>query len=149
MRHVAEHECTDKLLKSWAGESQLAKAMFYFWASGSEEKRSQTGLLRYLLHQLLAYDCELTPRVFPDLWQNLSVMSTRDRIRLRVDWSVLKLMDCFRRFLKHTLPSMKICLFVGGLDEFDGDHQSIIHFFRDLSEGDTQTRIKMCLSSRP
>ncbi|KAK9426665.1 putative NACHT domain-containing protein [Seiridium unicorne] len=149
MRHIAEHVSTTELLKLWADDSQLARAVFYFWTSGSEEQRSQTGLLRYLLHQLLSYNLELTPIVFSDLWQKLSSMTTKERIRFTIEWNVAELMNAFQRFVHHALKTMKICLFVDGLDEFDGDHQAIINFFRGLAGENTGNRIKLCLSSRP
>ncbi|KAH8900176.1 hypothetical protein GQ53DRAFT_741136 [Thozetella sp. PMI_491] len=149
MRYISEHPSTLKLLKAWAGREDLVKANFYFWTSGSEEQRSQTGLLRYLLHQLLSHDLSLMPKVFPQLWQQLSRMTAKERIKLSLEWTVPNLMDAFRRFLEHALPTMKICLFVDGLDEFDGDHRGIIHFFRELAEGKSKARMKLCLSSRP
>jgi hypothetical protein len=150
MRYISEHDATAKLLRSWAGtQDQLAVANFYFWTSGSEEQRSQTGLLRYLLHQLLSFDTDMMPCVFPELWKRLAKMTTKERIKLALDWTVPDLMNAFRRFLDNALPTMRICLFVDGLDEFDGDHEGIIHFFKDLAEGPGKSRIKMCLSSRP
>lgn len=149
MRYIAEHKNTEDLLKRWAGGRPLAQAVFYFWTSGSEEQRSQAGLLRYLLHQLLSYDLDLAPKVFPALWQKLSYMTTKDRIRLTIDWSVAELMEAFQRYVQYALESRKICLFVDGLDEFDGDHKAIIQFFKNLVEQNAKDRIKLCLSSRP
>lgn len=149
MRYISEHKTTAKMLRSWAGDIQLTKANFYFWTSGSEEQRSQTGLLRYLLHQLLASNDHLMPKVFPDLWKKLSAMSTRERIRFSQEWTVKDLMDGFYRFLGHALKSTKICLFVDGLDEFNGDHQEIIRFFKKIAEDGDRNRVKLCLSSRP
>ncbi|ETS76211.1 hypothetical protein PFICI_11598 [Pestalotiopsis fici W106-1] len=149
MRYISEHKTTAQLLRSWAGEDKLTKASFYFWTSGSEEQRSQTGLLRYLLHQLLSSSAHLMPKVFPELWQKLSTMSTRERIRFSVEWNAIELMDGFHRFLAHALDSTKICLFVDGLDEFDGDHQEIIRFFKAIAEDGERKGVKLCLSSRP
>ncbi|KAH6643304.1 hypothetical protein BKA67DRAFT_696969 [Truncatella angustata] len=149
MRYIAEHPSTDLLLKAWAGKRQLAKAVFYFWTSGSEEQKSQSGLLRYLLYQLLSNDHSLIPTTFPELWQKLSQMSTKERIRFSVDWNAAELMKSLQQLVEYALKSTKICLFVDGLDEFDGDHQAIIQFFRNLSGNDTNGRLKLCLSSRP
>ncbi|KAF3022571.1 hypothetical protein E8E14_013229 [Neopestalotiopsis sp. 37M] len=149
MRYISEHKMTARLLRSWAGKSQLVKANFYFWTSGSEEQRSQTRLLRYLLHQLLSSSLDLVPTVFPELWQKLSAMTTKERIRISVEWSVRGLMDGFHRFLERALEPKKICLFVDGLDEFDGDHQEIIRFFKRIAQDGDRKSIKLCLSSRP
>ncbi|KAI1857228.1 uncharacterized protein JN550_013411 [Neoarthrinium moseri] len=149
MRYIAEHRSTRRHLKTWAGNYHLATAVFYFWTSGSEEQRSQTGLLRYLLHQLLSSDVNLIPKVFPDLWQKLTAMETRARIRFVLEWTIPDLMIGFQRYLGEALSNTKICLFVDGLDEFEGDHRAIVQFFKTLSEGSGSSHIKLCLSSRP
>lgn len=149
MRYLSSHEHTKRSLENWAGSSQLIVAGFYFWTSGSEEQRSQTGLLRSLLHQLLSSDRSLIASVFPNRWKSLASMSTKERIARSLEWTVSELIHGFRLFLDHGLHDTKICLFVDGLDEFDGDHETIIHLFRDVAEGQHGPQIKLCLSSRP
>ncbi|KAH8664466.1 hypothetical protein BX600DRAFT_300735 [Xylariales sp. PMI_506] len=149
MRYIAEHDTTVRSLGLWAAGEQLARASFYFWTSGSEEQRSQTGLLRYLLHQLLSSDTDLIPKAFPDLWHKLSTMTTKERVALQLEWTGPELMGAFKLFLDNVANSTKVCLFIDGLDEFDGDHQEIIYFLKGLAERDGKARIKMCLSSRP
>lgn len=149
MRYLSGHEHTKRSLQRWAGSSQLVVAGFYFWTSGSEEQRSQTGLLRSLLHQLLSSDRSLVAAIFPQQWKRLASMSTKERIATSFEWTASELIDGFRLFLDHGLQDTKICLFVDGLDEFDGDHETIIHLFRDVAEGQHGSRIKLCLSSRP
>ncbi len=67
MRFLFEHPSTMAHLQTWAGQQPVTKAGFFFWTSGSREQRSQTGLLRYLLHQLLSAHRHLMPATFPDL----------------------------------------------------------------------------------
>ncbi|KAK7906440.1 hypothetical protein PG985_016446 [Apiospora marii] len=121
IRYLAGHKRTRRMLHAWAGTSHVELAGFYFWTSGSQEQRSQTGLLRSLLFQLLSTKPELIATALPHLWQKLAAMTSKERL----------------------------CLFVDGLDEFEGDHEAIIHFFRGLAEGDHGAQIKLCLSSRP
>ncbi|UNI18031.1 hypothetical protein JDV02_004328 [Purpureocillium takamizusanense] len=149
MRFLFHHERTAKSLQHWAAGSDVQTAGFFFWTSGSREQRSQTGLLRSLLHQLLSDNVHLIPSTFPVLWDPLRSMSTKERILLTLDWSVKELMEAFHLLLDAALPTKKICLFIDGLDEFDGDHQTIINFFRDLGRDKHAGSIKMCLSSRP
>ncbi|KKY16983.1 putative small s protein [Phaeomoniella chlamydospora] len=149
MRYLYEHKLTSHHLSAWAREVPLIKAGFFFWTSGSEEQRSQVGLLRSLLHQLLSQEPDLISNTFPSLWQGLLTMSTKDRIKLSLTWSIPELMAGFHRLIDVTLPNTKICLFIDGLDEFDGDHLAIIEFFKSMSEGPNGKHIKMCLSSRP
>ncbi|KAI5459452.1 hypothetical protein BGZ63DRAFT_391064 [Mariannaea sp. PMI_226] len=144
-----QHSTTKKLLQQWAGDRPFLVAGFFFWTSGTRDQRSQAGLLRSLLHQLLSANPHLIPAAFPTLWNRLRQMSTKERVRLSLEWSVPDLMDAFHLLLDAALPTMNICLFIDGLDEFDGDHTSIIDFFKTLSVGHNSHALKMCLSSRP
>lgn len=149
IEYLFHHKSAAQLLKSWSSERSICMAGFFFWTSGSREQRSQTGLLRSLLHQILA-DCpEYIAMIFPELWERLLHMSTKERIQLKIDWTVEELIKAFHLFVHEASKSMNICLFIDGLDEFEGDHDIIISFFKDLSLGDARHCIKMCLSSRP
>lgn len=146
MRYLSEHHETRRSLQAWAGDRQVAIAGFYFWVSGSEDQRSRVGLLRSLLHQLLSLYPESIPATFPRLWQKLSGMTTKERIAMGLEWTGPELTSGFLRLLDTGLSQAKVCFFVDGLDELDGDHDSMIRFFRDLGSGN---QVKMCLSSRP
>ncbi|KAM0805843.1 hypothetical protein BDR22DRAFT_778621, partial [Usnea florida] len=148
MRFIFNNKKTFKELRKWAGKRLLVTAGYYFWTSGSIEQRSQAGLLRYLLFQLLQGHRHLIPITFPKTWYQYVNSSTRDRIKAKIVWELPDLTEGMRLFLQNALRSSRICLFVDGLDEFDGDHDEIIRFFKSIpaiSEGD----LKLCLSSRP
>ena len=149
MRYLSEHRETRRSLQSWAGDRQVAIAGFYFWVSGSEDQRSRVGLLRSLLHQLLSLYPESIPAAFPRLWQKLSGMTSKERIAMGLEWTGPELTSSFVRLLEPGLFQAKVCFFVDGLDELDGNHESMIRFFRDLGTGKHASQVKMCLSSRP
>ncbi|KAH6880430.1 hypothetical protein B0T10DRAFT_144134 [Thelonectria olida] len=146
---LSQHSKTKKLLQGWAGARPVCPASFFFWTSGTRDQRSQNGLLRSLLHQLLSANPDLMPSAFPELWQKLRQMSTKERVNLALEWTVPDLMAAFRLLLDAALPKMNICLFIDGLDEFEGDHTGIVDFFKTLSTGKDSNALKMCLSSRP
>jgi hypothetical protein len=149
VRYLFQHEIVLAYLQSWAGKKPISMAGFFFWTSGSKEQRSQTGLLRSLLHQLLSVHPEYTQYAFPELWKDLRTMSTKDRIKLNVEWTAEKLMAGFHSFMDVVLPTHSFCFFIDGLDEFEGDHATIIDFFKKLAERDSGHGVKLCLSSRP
>ena len=149
MRYLFQHDLTNSCMARWANGQPVSTAGFFFWTSGSRDQRSQTGLLRSLLHQLLSINQDRISDTFPDLWQKLRTMTTKERIRLSLEWSVKDLLASFDRFMEVALPTMRICLFIDGLDEFEGDHLTMINFFKGLGLGKYRTAIKMCLSSRP
>ena len=148
MRFIYDHKKTVEGLRSWAKISRLTMAGFFFWTSGSLEQRSQVGLLRSLLFQLLQQHKELIPLAFPEIWIKYWDMSTLDRIKNPLSWSLPQLMKGLELFLANLSRDIKICLFVDGLDEFDGDHTSIISFFKNIARS-PHHRAKVCLSSRP
>lgn len=148
-RFLFQHDSTLRLLRSWSPNQTVATAAFFFWTSGSREQRSQTGLLRALLHQLLSSYPEFIPLAFSELWATLRTMPTKERIKLQLEWTVSELLAAFEMFVEAAIPSMRICLFVDGLDEFEGSHIEIIDFFKKLAQKQNRQAIKMCLSSRP
>ncbi|KAL9609000.1 MAG: hypothetical protein Q9167_006209, partial [Letrouitia subvulpina] len=148
MRFIGNHKRTVENLQVWAGEKKLTTAGFYFWTSGSLEQRSQVGLLRYLLFQLLQEHRHLIRITFPRTWKHYLHSSTKDRIKAKITWGLVELMEGFNLFLQRALARVKICLFIDGLDEFEGDHKEIINLFKalpNISDGN----LKICLSSRP
>ena len=148
MRFIFNTKKTFEELRKWAGKRLLVTAGYYFWTSGSVEQRSQAGLLRYLLFQLLQEHRYLVPVTFPKTWNQYINSSTKDRIKAKIIWELPELTEGMRLFLQNALRSSRVCIFVDGLDEFDGDHDEIIRFFKSIpsiSEGN----LKLCLSSRP
>ncbi|KAH8700508.1 hypothetical protein BGW36DRAFT_425332 [Talaromyces proteolyticus] len=147
MRFIIDHPKTQEGLRIWAGDKTLITAGFYFWISGTLEQRSQTGLLRSLLFQLLSSRRHLIPLVFSELWERLKTTSTRDRVKAGVSWEISELANALKRFIYCIRPRERICIFIDGLDEFDGDHQQIVDFFRAVTS--SHQHVKLCLSSRP
>ncbi|KAI0809323.1 hypothetical protein GGR55DRAFT_689505 [Xylaria sp. FL0064] len=104
----------DTYLEKWAGSKDaLLVASFYFWASGTSMQASQSGLFRSLLFQLLTKRPKLIQRVAP---QDLRVM-LYNSIKILVEEE-----------------KSKVCLFIDGLDEYNGDHHELISICQALSQ---------------
>ncbi|KAH6609937.1 hypothetical protein Trco_003283 [Trichoderma cornu-damae] len=149
IRFLFEHESTTERLGVWSGDKPVFTAGFFFWTSGSREQRSQAGLLRSLLHQLLSAYPALAPSAFPQLWEKLKTLTTKERVALRLDWPVADLLEAFQGAMDAAASQMNICLFIDGLDEFEGDHAAMVEFFKNLCLGERGRSTKICLSSRP
>ncbi|KAM0354370.1 hypothetical protein ACHAPU_001414 [Fusarium lateritium] len=149
VRFLSSNPVATYYLREWAGKKPVSTAGFFFWTSGSRQQRSQTGLQRYLLHQLLSSDPDLVEKTFPSLWNQLRQMTTKERVNFALDWAVEDLQAAFHALLEAALPKTSICLFIDGLDEFDGDHRKIIDFFKSLTLKHDGKSLKLCLSSRP
>ena len=147
MRYVYNHKKTVEELHVWAGTVPLTIAGFFFWTSGSLEQRSQAGLLRYLLFQVLQEHQDLIQDTFPEIWALYCSMSTQERIKTPISWSLPQLVKGLKLFLQRAHSTMKIAFFIDGLDEFDGDHDEIINLFQSITS--ISPNIKACLSSRP
>ncbi|KAE8447877.1 hypothetical protein EG329_010106 [Mollisiaceae sp. DMI_Dod_QoI] len=154
MRYILDDPRTKSILQDSANGKEVILAGFFFWNSGTAEQRSYRGLLRSLMYQLLSKQRELIPLVCPDLWkvayvghQPSDAISQGNGPRLDqwwAPWSLSNLANAFKLVRKHS--STKICLFVDGLDEYDGDSSHMVTLFKEVA---TLPNTKICLSSRP
>ncbi|KLO81697.1 small s protein [Fusarium fujikuroi] len=129
-------------LRSWAGQQQnLVMADFFFWKPGAELERSQSGLLRSLLYEVLRQMPAIMPRVLGARWDDWITDQP---------WTLSELQEIFRlvseksRTSNH--PDIKFCFFVDGLDEYMGQSHEIAQAVQELSD---TPNIKLCVSSRP
>jgi hypothetical protein len=141
IKYVVQDQRTLEYLKRWAPDGTIVTASYFFWNSGTNMQMSQQGLLQSLLHQILLSYPALTSSLLPERWEAHYLFGDDPHplteLELRQAFTLLKKVD----------PSVaKFCLFVDGLDEFDGDHGKLVDFIKDLSE---HPNVKLCVSSRP
>ncbi|KUJ06478.1 uncharacterized protein LY89DRAFT_692455 [Mollisia scopiformis] len=154
MKHLFEDPRTRSYLENWAHDSAsdgtepttLCVASFFFWNSGSLEQKSQTGLLRRLLHQILLAIPDLIPITFPEQYAQIYSKQAHNELYPTISWSRSELTRGFGSITKQKLISCKLCLIVDGLDEFDGDHEDMAKLFKMAALSPT---VKICVSSRP
>ena len=116
---------------------------FFFWNLGSSLQKNYVGLLRSLLFQIAEQRAEMIPIMRDD--------ATCQKFRphdpsLLYAWTEQRLEDALKRFLAHKPPSMRVCMFIDGLDEFVGDEDRLIEIIRLISQ---TSGTKVCVSSRP
>jgi hypothetical protein len=144
MRYIYDRGRTADLLGDWAAELPLTIASFFFWNSGTPDQRSQNGLLRCLIYEVLSQNRDLMPIVVLNQWQEQ--LDTDRPLGFR--WQRHELRAAFESL--RTQNQTRICLFIDGLDEYEGDkdgtYEEIISFFIGLVRS---PNIKICLSSRP
>ena len=147
IKFVAEHEKTRSQLEEWAGGKKLIIANFYFWnASTHQSQKSQRGLLRTLLYQILRQCPELIQMAYHDQWIALTsdgkvLKESRDELL-----TVPSLLNTLRNISTSTASDTKFCFFLDGLDEFDGRPADIIELVNILK---SFQNVKTCVSSRP
>jgi hypothetical protein len=128
MRYLYDHHCTQSLLTSWSDPVPLSLAAFFFWNSGTTDQKSQMGLLRALLYEVLSSHRSLIPVVLPDLWRDEHVCPTeyyRD-----FQWDIHGMRDAFQ--LLRVQDDLRTCLFIDGLDEYEGNRDGTYTDFAAL-----------------
>ncbi|RDW60295.1 hypothetical protein BP5796_11901 [Coleophoma crateriformis] len=157
MRYIYESERTKDELQKWAGSMSVEMCGFFFWNSGDEEQKSQRGLLRSLLFEILNRHRVLLSEIMPEVWEIWSARATGLISRkLPLDspllppepkpWTVAQLLRAFRKVLKTLQNEVKLSLFIDGLDEYGDDYDDILSLLEEFSNS---PNLKICLSSRP
>ena len=139
MNYVANEPRTQEMLQSWAGDTRLIVAKYFFWNAGAPMQKSQQGLLQSLLREIYGQCPELVPVVCPFRWNRY--------YEIGATWTRVELSEAFRNLSQQRLLKLKFCFFVDGVDEYDGeDHSHIVGVLKDLNASPC---VKVCLSSRP
>ena len=152
MKYIFNDRRTSKILSEWAEPLPIMVANFFFWNSGTREQRSQAGLLRSLLFQILQHQPNLAPLVFPDEFTKLQNISSNDlRNYPRQPWTLRRLQEALSQIIRLQDLPFKVCLFVDGLDEFEGndEHNDPLFLVEILKTLSTSPFVKICASSRP
>ncbi|KAI0469619.1 hypothetical protein F4859DRAFT_136718 [Xylaria cf. heliscus] len=139
MKYLFCKSRTRSLLRHWAGSHTLAIAGFFFWNTGSVMQKTQEGLLRSLIYQVLSMHRELIPTV-------LQGVKLEERDATSGIWTTSRLRDAFGKLIKQDTIRLKMFFFIDGLDEYNGDHKIIAGMLKEVAlvEG-----VRVCLSSRP
>ncbi|EGX93439.1 hypothetical protein CCM_04813 [Cordyceps militaris CM01] len=157
MRYLCENATTQRELAVWAADRPCEVYSFFFWNSGADDQKSQIGLLRSLLFDILQRHRDLMRRLMPDVWGVWSHRAeTALKDKLPYDSSLLPpepdalstsaLKEIFQKVLKAVGESTKLCFFIDGLDEYGAEHSDIISLAAQCS---MLPNVKFCLSSRP
>jgi hypothetical protein len=146
MKFIAENEQTKTSLEEWVGNKTLVIASFFFWnASTHQSQKSQRGLLRTILYQILRQCPELIRMAYRDQW----IALTSDRKVLKESRDELltapALLNTLRNISTSTESDTKFCFFIDGLDEYDGRPSDIIELVDILK---SFPNVKTCVSSR-
>lgn len=140
MKFIVGHDRTRELLKKWSAGNQLVIAHHYFWCSGTTLQKSQRGLLRSILYQLFEQCPELLARVLPRrFWEMRADIHG-------IPWTLAELVEMTRALHHQDDLGVKFCLFIDGLDEYDGNPSDLIKLLDYIA---APSFLKLCVSSRP
>ncbi|KAK0639080.1 hypothetical protein B0T16DRAFT_462782 [Cercophora newfieldiana] len=129
--------------KPGSGKSTLMR----FLAPGSPLQKSDEGLLRSLLFNVLDQCPALIPEVLHQRWQAAGGAGIASGgSRMVHPWSISELQGAISSLqTKSSLP-LRFCFFIDGLDEYSGDSHRLCRLVVELSR---TPDIKICVSSRP
>ncbi|KAG8668389.1 hypothetical protein FPOAC2_07673 [Fusarium poae] len=145
MKFLHDDERTQKYLKTWAGDSELISISFFFYALGHPEQKSQLGLLRSLLYQILSHDAALAETALPNVWREAS----RDNEQKHEDLSmpsVAEMVNALKCICKMYRATKKMFFLIDGIDEYEGNDIDIAGFISELGKF---SDVKVLVSSRP
>ncbi|KAH8777047.1 hypothetical protein F5882DRAFT_408405 [Hyaloscypha sp. PMI_1271] len=143
MKYITSKATLKEHLLRWSNDIPLLLASFYFWQAGTDVQKSQDGLLRSLLSQCLEQMPSVGRIACPKRWAFHEIFGPD------IDappWEWGELVDSFHSLTSKSCNNYKLALFIDGLDEFSGNHASLVQFIEKISACDG---IKICVSSRP
>lgn len=147
MRYIWNHPNMKGLLYGWKGHNDLLLGNFYFWSGGSQNQRSHAGLLRTLLYEALYAKKDLVLKVFKEEWERKRDLEFHDLRAKPDDWSLGRLQHALKDLVALASPRLRICFFIDGLDEYEGDPGDMAEFVYDLAT--SSKYVKFCVSGRP
>lgn len=119
----------------------MVTASFFFWNAGAELQKSQEGLFRSLLYEILRQSPELIRPTCP-----YKTRLIRPFQHALIPWSLQELQHAIELLREQSGHNTRFCFFIDGLDEYNGDPDQIIDVLQSLCGWPD---IKICASSRP
>ncbi|OWY45674.1 hypothetical protein AALT_g10499 [Alternaria alternata] len=152
MKFLCHHQKTKEHLTTWAG-NEVIIAEYFFWNAGKNDlQKSQEGLLRSLLYQILRQCPDYIRLAFPGVWQcynptNAGLPGSPDvQLDTEMPHTVPELLDSLPNVCNlHTQSEKRLCFFIDGLDEYVGDSRDVIQLVGVLRN---LKHVKICVSSR-
>lgn len=152
VKFLHNNPATLEKLRLHANGKRIVLASFFFWDAGKSIQKSQEGLLRALIFEILRQNPDLISKVFPAVW--LLFASKYGGISRKAhgqsfteSLSVRGLLDALRRACALAVDSdMKFCFLIDGLDEYHGQPSDVIELITMLKN---VPNVKICVTSRP
>lgn len=139
MKFIVEQYATNKILREWAGSRELVIAKHFFWSPGTAIQKSQEGLFRALLFQILSQRPEIIDQICAERFNAPYAESFGP-------WDRRQLLQALENIGAIQEPNFRVCIFIDGLDEYQGDHLELVQVIERIA---SCPHLKVCTSSRP
>ncbi|KAH6888167.1 hypothetical protein B0T10DRAFT_574190 [Thelonectria olida] len=143
MKYALNNWRTQKTVSKWAGKQPIF-ASFYFYYKGTKLQKSETGVLRGLLHEILFERRDLITVAFPERSQAIRANGLGGSFEPTY-WELKRALETLVR----NSPDERFFITVDGLDEYEASTSQmgqLVDVFISLS---TLSNVKTLLSSRP
>ncbi|KAL4748223.1 hypothetical protein BDW72DRAFT_195994 [Aspergillus terricola var. indicus] len=142
MKYLADPENAPvrRCLNKWAGGCHLISVAVFLWSAGDRLQKSLEGLYRSILYQVLRQCPEMVTEVF----DHTSGLSEWEEVRLPL---LKKAMAKLFQILDY--GRYRLCLFIDGLDEYEGDNHDQAELVKEIQIWASQETVKIICSARP
>lgn len=147
IKYIWNNSLTSEILDTWSGSKGLIQAIFFMWSGGAPAQRTQEGLLRTMLHSVLKHQRMMISDVFPEEWSRKSAQLGYKSRLAQEKWCLRGLQTAFEKLISLADDRLKMCFFIDGLDEYEGDAEELAEYILRLSL--SSPNVKFCVSSRP
>lgn len=143
MKFIADHRRTKSLLSAWSTPNTTTIAAHYFWSPGTSLQKSHKGLLQTLLFDIFRAIPSLIATIPSERWH---LANDNPSLAQKEPWNIKELSETLQRVAQKDDLPMRLCLFVDGMDEYEGDKEELCEALSSLAQS---PHVKMCLASRP
>lgn len=147
MKFIDKNPRTWEYLHKFSSQAKQVRARFFFHDRGSLLQKSFEGLLRSVLHQLLAEVKADLVELFEPLLRKMPLLKSGQAHI----WTIGELESFLHLLLRQTHVDLDIFLLLDALDEYDGQPEFIGDFLEHLVSmtNNSRTKLKILFSSRP
>ncbi len=145
MKYVVKHPALQRHLDQWAGPLPFVVVSYYAWQSGYSLQKSLQGFKRTVIFHTLERHPELAPILSPRRWVLFRILRTTSAFP---GWYAWEVDESFDALLSECGKSVKLAIFMDGLDEFEVPASEVVELLREARARGTKG-LKLCVASRP
>ncbi|MCJ1478869.1 hypothetical protein MMC13_007553 [Lambiella insularis] len=150
LKFIRDDPRTHDYLRCWAGDNSLVIADFFFHDRGSTLEKSKIGLLKAVLYQVMASCPSVVSRVPPRPWKELE---RHHKITggQKIDCAEItqgEIIKANKDLLASPIAGARFCLFIDGLDEYDGNDRDIAEVLISMIAPAFESAFRNCSSLR-
>ncbi|KAL7946976.1 hypothetical protein V8C42DRAFT_298975 [Trichoderma barbatum] len=144
MKLILQRESLWDTVSQSLGALRLLLVKYYAWHPGDTLQKSIDGLKKTVIFQAMEQYPELASVVAPRRWVFCQVLR---RISDIPEWHEWEIEESFEALLSTCGKTIKLALFIDGLDEFDTPPLKVIQCIRHIT-AQCPSGLKLCVASR-